>query len=104
MHFSDSNSSSDEDDTPSKACGKHINAKLKVDDCDINNGQISSAAQGGYDGSNGLKIDQTNSANSTWGNFTKRNGNIVSSRKDYKFQIYCWYLGFIPFFPFCFVH
>merc|ERR1712223_477485 len=77
---SDSNSSSDEDDTPPKACGQQINSKLKVDDCDINNGQISSSAQVGYDESNGLTLDQTNLANSTLENFTKRNGNIAGAQ------------------------
>ena len=81
MDFSDSNSSSDEDDTPPKACGQQINSKSKVDDCDINNSQISSSAQVGYDESNGLTLDQTNLANSTLDNFTKRNGNIVSTKR-----------------------
>ena len=47
----------------------------------MNNGQISSGAQVGYDESNGLKLDQTNVANSTLENFTKINGNIVSSKR-----------------------
>ena len=81
MHFSDSNSSSDEDDTPQNTSGQKINSKLKVDGCDINNGQISSGAQVGYDAYNGLKQDQTNLANPILENFTKTNGNIVSSKK-----------------------